>query len=211
MKVLGCTGGIGSGKSYVSTIFNRMGIPLYDSDSRAKLLYDTDSRLMGEMVSLLGEEIVADGKIQRSAVAERIFKDPALLAEVEKLVHPAVVRDFERWIGEIETRMGQERKSKGFTPVQEIPFVIIESAILLEKPIVRGCADKTLVVTAPLELRIERVMARDGVPREKVEERMAVQWSDSEREALADFIIFADGKRALMPQILSVYKKMEEL
>jgi dephospho-CoA kinase len=84
----------------------------------------------------------------------------------------------------------------------------MESAILLEKPLVRGCADKVLTVTAPLDLRIERVMARDKVERERVLERMAAQWSDEKRSSMADFIIFADGKRALLPQVRGVYDAM---
>ncbi len=196
MKVLGCTGGIGSGKSYVSNLFNKMGIPVYDSDSRAKGLYDTDSILMEQMIELLGGDIIENGVLQRNIVASRIFGNRTLLLEVEKLVHPAVLRDFCIW-----------KESFG----QDVPFVIMESAILLEKPLVRGCADKILNVTAPAELRIERVMARDKVCRERVLERMAAQWSDEDRSAMADFIIFADGKRALLPQIEAVYATMASL
>ena len=97
MKVLGCTGGIGSGKSYVANIFSRMGIPVYDSDCRAKSLYDTDTLLRDQIVSLLGASVIKDGVIQRPVMASLIFKDKDLLWEVEKLVHPAVVRDFCRW------------------------------------------------------------------------------------------------------------------
>ena len=194
MKVLGCTGGIGSGKSYVANIFNRMGIPVYDSDNRAKGLYDTDTILRGQMVELLGSDIIKDNVLQRSIIALKIFNDKKLLVEVEKLVHPAVMRDFCAW--------------KNSFDKSSVPFVIMESAILLEKPLVRGCADKVLTVTAPLDLRIERVMARDKVERERVLERMAAQWSDEKRSSMADFIIFADGKRALLPQIRGVYDAM---
>ena len=87
----------------------------------------------------------------------------------------------------------------------------MESAILLEKPIVLEQVDKSLVVTAPLELRIERVIQRDNTTRERVLDRLGAQWSDERRIALADFIIFADGKQALLPQIEDVYKAMCEL
>ena len=196
MKVLGCTGGIGSGKSYVANIFNRMGIPVYDSDNRAKALYDEDMLLRAGMVELLGEEIIKDGAIQRAVIADKIFRNQALLQRVESLVHPAVVRDFCNW-----------KESFG----ESVPFVIMESAILMEKPLVKGCADKILTVSAPLELRIERVIRRDGVDKERVLARMAAQWSDQERESLADFTIFADGKRALLPQIRGVYDAMVAL
>ena len=195
---LGCTGGIGSGKSYVSRIFAQLGYPVYFSDDRAKLLYDTDARLLGQMVGLLGEDILKDGKLDRGIVASRIFGSKELLAKVESFVHPAVLEDFERWKGEI--------CGKGNAP----EFVIFESAILLETPLVKGCADKVMTVVAPYELRIERVMKRDNASREQIEARIAKQWSDGQREALSDFIIFADSKQALLPQIACVIEKMKE-
>lgn len=204
MKVLGCTGGIGSGKTYVSAIFGKMGIPLYNTDEKAKALYDTDVELRSALVELLGEDIIENGVLRRDIMAGKIFGNKQLLKQVEMLVHPAVMRDFNRWKHQIEQDALQ---SAGVAP----GFVILESAILLEKPIVVENVDKVLTVSAPLEVRIERVMARDHVDRERVEARMAAQWSDVRREALADFIIFADGKRALLPQIEAVYDAMNKL
>lgn len=198
MKVLGCAGGIGSGKSYVAAIFNKMGIPVYDSDNRAKLLYDIDLQLRMEMEELLKCRIVVDGVVQRSIIAEKVFGNRNLLAQVEKLVHPAVVRDFCRW------KEAFSDVNYGNVP----PFVIMESAILLEKPEVKSVTDRTVAVSAPLELRIERVIQRDKTDRERVLARMASQWSDEQRNAIADFIIFANGKQALLPQIHSVYEAM---
>lgn len=196
---LGCTGGIGSGKSYVSRIFAQLGYPVYFSDDRAKLLYDTDARLLGQMVGLLGEDILKNGKLDRGIVASRIFGSKELLAKVESFVHPAVLADFERWKEEIckDEKNGPE-------------FVIFESAILLETPLVRGCADKIMTVVAPYELRIKRVIERDKATREQIEARIAKQWSDGQREALSDFIIFADSKQALLPQIACIIEKMKE-
>ena len=114
MKVLGCTGGIGSGKSYVSNIFNKMGVPLYCSDEMAKKLYDTDESLREALLSLLGRDIMKDGVIQREAMARKIFSSADLLQKTEELVHPAVMRDFERW----------KEKWRGSD------FVIMESAII---------------------------------------------------------------------------------
>ena len=197
---LGCTGGIGSGKSYVSKIFAQLGYPVYFSDDRAKLLYDTDKKLLGQMVSLLGDDILKeDGKLDRGVVASKIFGNRELLAKVESFVHPAVLEDFERWKGEI---CGDEKNAP--------EFVIFESAILLETPLVKGCADKILTVVAPYELRIDRVIKRDNATREQIEARIAKQWSDEQREALSDFIIFADSKQALLPQIACVIDKMKE-
>ncbi|MEG0517708.1 MAG: dephospho-CoA kinase [Bacteroidales bacterium] len=201
MKVLACTGGIGSGKTYVVSVFANMGVPVYDSDDRAKLLYDRDSLLLEQMVSLLGREIVKNGVLQRDIVAGKIFNDKVLLTKVEEIVHPAVVRDFNDW----KETIVQQREG---TPA---PFVIFESAIILEKPLVRRIADKILTVSAPLEMRVERVMRRDCVSQERVRERIAAQWDDNKRESMADFIIFADGKRALLPQIIAVVDTMRKL
>ena len=204
MKVLGCTGGIGSGKTYVSAIFGKMGVPLYNTDEKAKALYDTDIELRLALVQLLGDDIIENGILRRDIMAGKIFGNKELLAQVEMIVHPAVMRDFNRWKEQIEKLSGQNGC--------KVPdFVIMESAILLEKPLVMENVDKVLTVSAPLDVRIERVMARDNVDRARVEARMAAQWSDERREALADFIIFADGKRALLPQIEAVYDAMNNL
>ena len=197
---LGCTGGIGSGKSYVSRILARLGYPVYFSDERAKMLYDTDPLLLGQITALLGEEVLEGGKINRRAMAGKIFGNETLLREVEGLVHPAVLRDFRNW----KEAVCRELASAGRKPA----FVIFESAILLESNLVKGCADKVLHVKAPYELRIERVMRRDGATRGQVEERIARQWSDSQRDSMADFVIFADSKRALLPQIENVVRGM---
>ncbi len=201
MKVLACTGGIGSGKSYVSRIFSGMGFPVYESDIKAKLLYDTDPSILGRMVELLGRDIVRDGVLQRGVVASRIFNDRELLEQVERIVHPAVVKDFECWKSNIETGSG----------IIKPPFVVFESAIILEKPVVRSIADKVLVVSAPLDMRIERVMRRDGQTREMILSRISSQWDDKAREAMADFIIFADCKKVLLPQVIAVAEAMANL
>jgi dephospho-CoA kinase len=200
---LGCTGGIGSGKSFVSRIIAKLGYPVYFSDERAKMLYDTDGLLLEQLVELLGEDVLENGKINRAAMAGKIFGNGELLRKVESLVHPAVLRDFEKWKGEV----CREAALQGNTP----SFVIFESAILLESPLVRGCADKVLHIKAPYDLRIERVMERDRATREQIEARIARQWSDAQRDVLSDFVIFADSKRALLPQMVEVIDKMSGL
>lgn len=124
---LGCTGGIGSGKSYVSRIFAKMGYPVYFSDDRAKMLYDTDHQLLAQMVELLGEEILENGRLNRKVMAGKIFGNPTLLKQVESRVHPAVLRDFRIWKENICDRL---EKTKGKRP----EFVVFESAIILETP-----------------------------------------------------------------------------
>ena len=191
--VLLCTGGIGSGKSVVVRVFQELGLPAYDCDRAAKECYDRDPQLLAEVVALCGKEVLdAGGRLDRAALSRRIFGDPALLAAVEDRVHPAVIRDFENW-----------KKQ------QESGLVVIESAILLEKPQFAGLMDYTLAVTAPEALRVVRVMARDGVSETQVRRRMAAQWSDEQRAARADFVWENNDRTALLPTVLSIIDKIK--
>ena len=191
--VLLCTGGIGSGKSVVVRLFRELGIPSYDCDRAAKELYDRDSQLLSDVVALCGEAVLdTAGRLDRAALAQKIFGDAALLAALEDRVHPAVIRDFEKW---------KQRQESG--------LVVIESAILLEKPRFAGLMDYTVVVTAPEEVRIARVMARDGVSEAQVRRRMAAQWSEDARRARADFILENDDRTALLPAVLEIIEKIK--
>lgn len=160
--MLAVTGGIGAGKSHVCRIFSsRHGIPVYDSDSHAKSLYDTDPVLLDKVRMIAGNDIISgDGKLLRSVLAAKIFNDASILSRVEAEVFPAVMRDFYNWKARMEG---------------SVSFVIIESAIFLAKPILYPMADKVLYVDAPLELRIARVMRRDGIARDAVFERISNQ------------------------------------
>jgi dephospho-CoA kinase len=194
MMVLAVTGGIGSGKTHIVNMFASMGIPVYFTDDRAKGLYDSSGELLVALQSILGEDIVQDGKLRKDIMAARLFADKSLLAKVEGVVHPAVIKDFLKWKGE----------------QKNVPFVIIESAIFLENPLLRPLADKVLVITSPIDLRIERVQRRSNLSREQILDRMDNQWSDSEREKWADYVIVSDEKRALLPQIIGIYKELED-
>ncbi len=191
--VLLCTGGIGSGKSVVVRLFQALDIPSYDCDRAAKELYDRDPQLLAEVAALCGEEVLdAEGRLDRAALARKIFGDAALLAALEDRVHPAVIRDFEKWKEE-----------------QESALVVIESAILLEKPRFTGLMDYTVVVTAPEAVRIARVMQRDGLSEAQVRQRMAAQWSDEARLARADFVLENDNRQALLPAVLEIIDKIK--
>lgn len=191
--VLLCTGGIGSGKSFVVRILQEMGLPAYDCDARAKALYDEDPQLLQEVASVAGASVIGeDGRLDRKALAGRIFADEALRREVEARVHPAVTRDFRAWLSR-----------------QEAPMVVLESAILLENPAFDALYDRVLVVTAPEALRVERVMARDGLSREAVLQRMQSQWSDERRMAHADWVVCNDGEQPLLPQLNSIIEQMK--
>ncbi len=195
MITLVCTGGIGSGKSYVVRILSQLGIPSYIADSKAKDLYKTDKKLLTDMVNLLGDDIIESGEIRRDIIASKIFPDPVLLSKVNDIVHPRVLKDFEEW-----SRSMREDGRK---------IVVFESAIFFESPIFYHIADKIIVVIAPEEIRIERVIKRDGLSESLIRERMERQMPDSERVQKADYIIFTDGKRAVLPQITDILNKVK--
>lgn len=166
------TGGIGSGKSVVSGILRERGIPVYDTDSRTKVLYE------GELGMLLEEDLrqklrTADGHFDRKALASLIFSDRQTLERVEEIVHPAVLRDFEDW------------KEK-----QDSPIVCMESAIALEKPLFNDSYDFVVSVNAPEDLRIRRACNRDGSNEISIRKRVRNQKVDLTK---ADFIIENDG------------------
>jgi len=197
MYCLACTGGIGSGKSYVLRIFSALGVPVYFSDDRTKELYNQNQLLIKELSNLLGEDILVNGVLNKAAMAAKVFADKSLLSQVNSIVHPIVLEDFIAW--------KKEQSSKGMN------FVIIESAIILEIPFFLDETDGVLVVTAPENVRIERVTKRDGLSPEAVKTRMDKQMSDKERIDKADFVIFADGQRAVLPQVLEVYNRVNNL
>ena len=195
-RVLLCTGGIGSGKSFIIRAFGALGVPSYDCDAAAKDLYDRDPQLLADIVRLCGESVLdAEGRLDRAALAERIFADPALLAKVEALVHPAVIRDFRRWADALPDNPA---------------LVIIESAILFEKPLPERVYDCVLAVTAPEDVRLARVLKRSGMEEAQVRRRMAAQWSDAERAARADFVLENDGRKPVLPAILDILERIKE-
>lgn len=194
MKVLGITGGIGSGKSYVSALFQKMGVPFYNADGRTKSLYRTVPELKAKVRSAFGDNVMEGEEISFPALAAIVFTCPENLRELENIVYPYLIEDFRKWRDDEVLRGSQ--------------YVIFESAILMEKELFRDMCDYTVSVEAPLDLRIQRVMARDGVSREKVVDRLKNQWNDGERRKKADFILTADGKKALLPQIEAVHMNM---
>ena len=199
MEVLAVTGGIGSGKSYICKCFNKLGIPVYDSDTKTKELYLKDIELKDELKKLLGDDIFNNGVLQNQIMAKRIFENKENLKKVEEIVHPAVVKDFNKWKKSFELLPESERP----------PFVIMESAIILEKPNVLKIADKVLTIVTPLETRINRIIQRDRVDYDRVLQRLNSQWSDDKRIALSDFIIFADDNKSVLSQIIEIYNKLK--
>ncbi|MCK9305138.1 MAG: dephospho-CoA kinase [Bacteroidales bacterium] len=197
MFCFACTGGIGSGKSYTVRVFTALGVPAYVADLKAKQLYDKDKSLIWRLCELLGNEIYVDGILQKQVMASKIFADKKLLKRVNAIVHPRLLEDFFEW--------RDERVKEG------TEMIIYESAIFLETPLFHQIADKVIVVTAPEEVRIKRVMKRDNMQEYQVRQRISKQWNDEKRLSMADFIIFADGKRAVLPQILNIIEVARRL
>ena len=154
------TGLIGSGKSAVCALLRERGIPVYDSDARTKRLYECSIGLVERLEEALGQSLRGeDGRLDRKALARVIFSGDSARETVEGIVYPLVLRDFRRW----------RARQKG------APFVVLESAVILEKPLFDGLADAAVLVTAPEQVRLERVMRRDNAPEEAVRARMAAQ------------------------------------
>jgi dephospho-CoA kinase len=195
MLHVGITGGIGSGKSTVCRIFAVLGIPIYDADSQAKQLMTADPELRQAIAGLLGSDAYQpDGTLNRAYISGRVFSHPELLAQLNGLVHPAVGRHSLQWR---EAQLGT-------------PYTLYEAALLLESGGYKRM-DKLIVVTAPLEVRIERVIRRDGLSREDVEARIARQWPEEQKMAAADFLIHNDNQTGLISQVLAIHRQLKAL
>lgn len=190
MKVIGLTGGIGSGKSYVAQILRSMGYAVYDSDSRAKALYDEDLGLRRELVQRWGANLYDEhtGRLHRQRLAEIIFTDQEALTQVNALVHPRVRADFKAWI---------EKQKE-----QAAAVCFIESAIILGSPL-EQMIDELWGVVADEALRLKRAMGRDATTEAAVRSRMARQVDQDSLKSRADFLINNDDNIPLLPQIIA--------
>ncbi|MDR2036666.1 MAG: dephospho-CoA kinase [Bacteroidales bacterium] len=193
MLTVGVTGGIGSGKTTVCEIFELLGVPVYYADIRAKELMNFDPELREGLKTLFGQEIYENELLNRKKLAEIIFNDKSMLEKVNGLVHPAVGRDFIRW-----------------RAAQTSPYIIEEAAILFESN-AASRFDKIVLVTAPEQLRIERVRQRDVVDAEAVRARMKNQWPEEKKIKLADFVINNDDKSMLLPQVMHIHQQLTDL
>ena len=193
MKRVAITGGIGSGKSTLCRVLaERHAIAIYDSDQRAKEIMNSDPVVREGIVTLFGSEAYTPEGLNRGHIAARAFADPTLLSQLNGVVHPRVVADFEAWA---EGESGD--------------YVIVESALLFSSPLV-GHYDLAVVVDAPLELRVERCVARDGLSPEQVRERISRQMSAEEMRLRADIVVVADG-RPLVPLADQIDQAIREL
>ena len=192
MMKVGITGGIGSGKSTVCRLFARRGVAVYDSDSEAKRLMTESVELRRRIAGRFGAEAyAADGGLNRSWLAARVFTDPQALADLNAMVHPAVMADFAAWA---------ERQSGD--------YVVPESAILFEAGLEHS-VDRTVAVLAPLELRLERTCRRDGCDREAVRRRMAAQMDDDTLCARADYTVVNIREEDLEPTVAELDRRFK--
>ncbi|GLU44505.1 dephospho-CoA kinase [Allomuricauda sp. NBRC 101325] len=171
MMIVGLTGGIGSGKSTVAKMFEELGVPVYDSDKEAKQLMATSIKVKESIIELLGAASYVDGTLNRPYIAGKVFTDPILLEKLNKIVHPAIRSHFLEW-----------------AKAQTTPYVIQETALIFEND-AQDKYDSTILVTAPLTLRLQRVMERDKVEKKAVVDRTKNQMEDGEKLKHADYHI----------------------
>ena len=184
--LIGLTGGIGSGKSTIAQQLRSMGYAVYDTDQEAKRLIIEDGQVRAQMEQVFGKEVYANGAYQTSIVAQRVFSNPTLLAQLNAIVHPAVKADILRW-------------KASFRPTT---ICFVECAILYKEGFDVLC-DKVIAVTAPEEIRLERAITRDQSTIDKVRARMRAQESEKDLQR-ADLVVNNDGKTEIMAICLQI-------
>ncbi|MFD0861889.1 dephospho-CoA kinase [Sungkyunkwania multivorans] len=193
MMVVGLTGGIGSGKTTVAVMFEKLGVPIYIADVEAKKLMNEEEDVKHKVIELLGPEAYVEGELNRSYIASKVFFDKELLVRLNNIVHPAVGDHFDRW------------KEK-----QKAPYVIKEAAVLFENDAYKLC-DKIITVMAPVEVRISRVLERDDTTRDAIEARISNQWTDEEKTALSDYVIHNVLLEDTQKQVAKIHAELLDL
>jgi len=193
MKIICITGGIGSGKSLVAKIIETIGYPVYYSDERAKQLY-FDAEIKPQIIELLGTQAYIDDKtINKKYIAEKIFSDKSLLEKINNIIHTAVKNDFQKFLNEHKDQT----------------LIFKESALIFEAGLKNTC-DKIILVTAPKEVRIKRVMKRDNLSEQEVLSRMTHQWDDEKKIPLADYVINNIETEPLLPKVLEILEDLKK-
>lgn len=191
MLKVGITGNIGSGKTTVSKIFELLGVPVFYADNEAKNVMVNDTELIAGVKETFGESsYFPDGTLNRKHIAAIVFNDDKQLAQLNSLVHPAVFRAFDNWL----------------VQKKNAPYVLKEAAVLFESGSYRLC-DRTVMVTAPLDLRMQRVKHRDNLTAEEALAREAKQYTEEKKITLADDLICNDEKTLVIPQVLALHQQ----
>ncbi|GEM56631.1 dephospho-CoA kinase [Flavobacterium branchiophilum] len=190
-KIIGLTGGIGSGKSTVAKLFETMGFPLYIADDQAKLLTNSPE-ILAQIVQTFGNEVIEDNQLNRAKLASLVFKNPTQLALLNAIVHPALQIHFQNWLLKYPSAR----------------YIIKEAAILFESGSYKDC-DLIITVICPLETRIQRVIQRDHTTRTAVLERINNQWTDEQRIEKSNFIIENTDLSTLNQQVRDIIKQLK--
>jgi dephospho-CoA kinase len=190
-KIIGLTGGIGSGKTTIANHFMAAGIPVYIADDEARKLMQSDE-IINEIRKTFGNAVFDNDILNREKLSGIVFNDPDKLKLLNTIIHPAVKKHFSKWI----------------LNKKNVPYIIYEAAILFESGSYKDC-DIIITVTAPLESRIQRVIQRDKTSRENVLSRINIQWNDEQRIGKSDFIIENDTPeiaKSVVDKILKILK-----
>ena len=190
MKIIGLTGGIGSGKSTVAKVFEVLGIPVFYADAIAKELMNTNKSLIASIKETFGNDIYFEGILDRKKLSAIVFNDPEKLKALNALVHPATTAYTHIWLQQ-----------------QKAPYALKEAAILFESGAYRS-VEKVIGVFAPQEVRIKRAMQRDGISREQVLGRMNNQMNEEEKMKRCDFVILNDGNASLIEQVMQIHAQL---
>lgn len=190
MKIVGLTGGIGSGKTTVSKFFEALGVPVYEADTEAKALMNRSKVIKRKLIALFGEKAYIDGVLNRPYLADKVFNDKELLTKMNAIVHPKVGAHFKRWLKK-----------------QNAPYIIKEVAIIYENNL-QDQYDYIIIVVANKEERIQRVIARDSKSRDHIVSVMNNQLSDEEKTKKADFIVVNDSLEDTKRRILEIHQKL---
>ncbi len=190
MLKIGLTGGMGSGKTTVAQIFQVLGIPVYNADTEAKRLMNTNTDLKISILKNFGEESYKDGMLNKAYISSVVFNDPAQLELLNSLVHPATMKDGESWLN-----------------AQTSPYAIHEAALVFEAGVNKRM-DYVICVFAPLPIRVKRVIKRDNLKEEEILQRMNRQMNEEEKMKRCDFVINNDEQELLVPQVLELHNKL---
>lgn len=194
MIKVGITGGIGSGKSTVCTLFKMLHVPVYNADIEARALTNNDAKIVAGVKGLFGEDIYQDGQLNRAKVGSLVFNNTELLSKLNTIIHPVVANHFKNWL----------------IKHQYCPLIIKEAAILFESDGHKQM-DKVITVSAPEALRINRVMKRDALTKEEVESRIRNQMSEEEKVKMSDYVIYCNDVELLIPQVVDLHKELKSL
>lgn len=193
MLKIGLTGGIGSGKTTIAKIFSTLGVPLYDADTAAKKIMDTNDQVKKQLIARFGNKVYKNGALDRSYLSSIVFNDASALHDLNAITHPATIKDAEKWFSK-----------------QQTAYAIKEAALIFESKS-HQYLDYVIGVWAPLPLRIERVLLRGGITEQEARNRAEKQMNEEQKMQLCDFVIDNSGTKAVIPQVIELHEKLIKL